>query len=474
MSTQLFITDILKQLKSQYVALIQDAEMLFAEYEMTHAVYERELKRFREAKQQLETIMSFKKNNGYYPTIKDHPDTEAYLKELKNISGKAQDEIEVVEPKVLRGYRKRKKMLYEIADTIIHQTLKEKDASKFVATMVLRAPLPNDQARCPNNEKNKPLYIAALAMCLIRNLAEKNLIDDEHILDKLPPMVPSAENPKIKEPHPSMIDDYIAGVLRPIVIAILIHQIGSYSQEAERLFKGNRYRLLDEGERKQLIEIVYRNSKNYLKYGLGKPDLELFENEGATDYKDALAAYELTEDILENYVKATHPIANILRIPMIYSSFMLSTKPKHEYPLVYKAYDVIQSGINKNIIYAPYANEFLNMVGRFPLGTGLFFIAKDTGQPEKAVVTGLNPPDHTSAIAKQMTRRQIRFDEHSQTLITKDFNIIYEVARRNSDFGSEYFAKQYPNGYIWNPAESWELEIDHKTFWRRDNNLKQN
>ena len=196
---------------------------------------------------------------------------------------------------------------------------------------------------------------------------------------------------------------------------------------------------------------------------------------------DKIITQELNVDLFSKtkiqcirVVKANHGIANILRIPMIYSSFMLSTKPRHEYPIVYKAYDVIKSGIDKNIVYVPYANEFLNMVGKFPLGTGLYFIAKDTGQPEKAVVTGLNPPDHTTAIAKQLTRRQIRFDEHSQSLITQQYNIIYEGARRRSDFGSEYFTKQYPNGYFWNPAESWELEIDHKTFWRRDNNLKSN
>ena len=114
------------------------------------------------------------------------------------------------------------------------------------------------------------------------------------------------------------------------------------------------------------------------------------------------------------------------------------------------------------------------MVGLYPLGSGIFFIAKDSDLPERAVVTGLNPPEPSSAIVKQLTRKQVKFDDHTQVCAGKNSILSNRDARANSRFDAGYFKKQFPNGYFWNPAEVWELDLDHKQFWRRDNSIKKN
>jgi uncharacterized protein (UPF0305 family) len=287
-------------------------------------------------------------------------------------------------------------------------------------------------------------------------------------------MVPSQDAPDQLEPHPKMAQEYRESVILPIIQAVLIHNIGSYSLEADSLYRGNRYRLLEEKERKQLIKIIRDHTINYLHYGLGKPRESEYSRNQADEFELEMQRFELIEEIAKGYTKAQHPIGNLLRIPMIYASFILSTKPKHSFNLIYRAFDILKSGIENEVIYKPYADEFLKMVGRYPLGSGIFFNSKETHLPERAVVTGLNPPKTSSAIVKQLTRRQVQFNDHTQVLVSKEYNIATEEGRANSDFGPEYFKKQFPNGFFWNPAEPWERDIDQERFWRRDNNLKQN
>lgn len=474
MNQQLLITDILKSLKAQYLDLVSDAVSFFRDFEETYLIFEKETQRTKEINKQIETILAFKETNGFYPKIKDQDDTEKYLKELKLLSSTAQERLDHIEPKIIGGYKRRNRMLTEMADTIIEQTLKERDANRFITTMVLRAPLPNDQARCASNEKNKPIYIAALALKLLERLNDEKQLSEPQVVDYVPEKVPSEDNPKEDVYEPEKLEVYKSEVLRPIVFAALIHQLGSYSLNAEEIYRGNRYRLLDEEERKKLIDIIYKSSRDYLKYGLGEPDKNLFNETRPEDYQRAVARYDLVDSILTNYVKSQHALGNILRIPMIYASFLMSTKSRHNYSLVYKAYDIMKSGIEKGVIYPPYTKTFMKMVGKFPMGTGIYFISKETNAPEKGVVIGLNPAKPDSALVKQTTKRQVKYEDHSQTEVTYAYNLFNEEARKNSDFGSDYFKKQFPKGFYWNPAEDWEMDINQKSFWRRDNNTRRN
>ncbi len=474
MASPLFITDVLKQVKNKYLALISDAQQFYAEFDDTVLTYQRELDRLNEAHNQLETIVAFEKANGYYPAIKDQSDTELYLGELQNIVDKSKATVNSLEPKILGGFRRRTLMVNELADIIIENTLNEKDANKFITSLVLRSPLPQSHSRCPSNEKNKPIYIAAWSICLFHQLIKDKLIDDERIVALVPRMIEQADNEEVKEPDPEMLNVYIKEVLRPIVSAALLHQIGSYSLEADSFYKGNRYRLLGDKERQGLISVIFSNTKKYIEFGLGKPDKEAFHNQQAEDYQNAMARYDLMESILDNYIKPSNAMGNLLRIPMIYASFLLSTKPKHDYSIIYKAYDIIKSGIEKDLIHAPFAKVFLKLVGQYPLGAGIYFISKETGQPERAIVIGMNPNEYNSAIVKQITRRQIKYDDFSQALITFEYNLLNDEARKNSDFGAAFYAKQFPRGYTWNPAEVWEIEINQDTFWRRDNAMRKN
>ena len=474
MSQSPFITEVLTDLKQQYVELVDDAKAFYQEYDTLYGLYAKEVARIEEINLQVATIQAYKKEHGVYPQIKDQPNAESYLTELMEIKDKAEHNLRTLEPSVIEGFQRRRKHIQAISDAIIEHVVKEKDLNKFLTTIMLRAPLEQDHTRCANNEKTKPLYVAAMAGKFLMQLADNGLIEDDFILARVPKWVSNKDNPKQQELDPEMLEDFKVYVLQPVVQAALIHNIGSYSIEAERVYCGNRYRALDEPDRKELVRFIYDNTLNYLKYGLGdpavKPDPNLSEEEQELEQE----SYRLLQTFLANYSKALHPLGNVVRIPMIYSSFMLSTKANHNFLILFKAYDILSSGISKAVIHADYAKAFKKMVGRYPLGTGIFFISKETHVPERAVVIGLNPSTPHCAIVKQLTRRQLQFDDHTQVQVSADFNLANEAARKASDFGPKYYKKQFPRGFFWNPAELWERDIDQQRFWRRDNQLKEN
>ncbi|NVK25365.1 MAG: hypothetical protein HWE10_10595 [Gammaproteobacteria bacterium] len=471
MANQKFITDILKSLKSQYQEIIDDAIQFFAEFGSVHAVYSKEIKRLNETNNQLKTIASYKAEHGVYPQIKGYEDTKVYLKELQKIQSRSEQEVAKHEPEIIDGFIRRREKLFIMTDLMLHSLLNDRDASQFIATMMLRAPMPNDKNRCATNEINKPIYIGALSVSLLRRLMDKDAVEDEFIKDLQPQFI-QGEHFITPEYEPEQLERFSKYVLTPILTAALIHNIGSYSPDAAAIYDGNRYKALNEEQRKTLISDIHEHTMNYLMFGLGKPNKENFKSE--EEYFNELDAFQLTKDIIEGYSKSTNPRGNLLRVPMIYASFMLSTKPKHDYLITFKAFDILKSGIDKGVVYKPYAKEFLRMVGLYPLGCGIFFISKDSDVPERAVVTGLNPPDPSSAIVKRLTRKQVKFDDHTQVCASKNSILSNRDARTNSRFDANYFKKQFPNGYFWNPSEVWELDLDHKQFWRRDNSITQN
>lgn len=465
-----FITDLLKSLKLKYQALLDDADQFYRDYHSLYGVYAKETRRIREIEHQLNTIQKYKEEHGVYPQIKDHADAETYLDELARLRNRAEHDLQLVKPEVLNGFERRGQMLEDISRSIANTMLVDKDASQFIATMMLRAPLPNDHLRCLVNEKNKPIYIAALSVSLIKRLTKNNELENDYITSRFPSKI-EIEN-GVKEYDQEQAQKYIDEVLTPVITACLIHNIGSYSPEAEAIYQGNRYQVLEEVDRKQLIAAIHDNTDKYLKYGIGKPSYELYDD--PEKYQQEQDKYALSEAILNGYSQALDPIGNLLRVPMIYSSFMLSTKQQHDFRVSFKAFDILKGGIDKGVVHKDIGTEFLKMVGHYPLGTGIFFISKETKMPERAIVTGLNPPKPSSAIVKQLTRRQVKFDDHTQVCASKDYIVSNEQARRDSDFGTEYYKKQFPKGFFWNPAEPWERDIDHKKFWRRDNNMKSN
>ena len=469
-----FITDLLKSLKVKYQELLDDAIEFYQEYETLYGVYAKEKRRIREIEHQLTTIQNYKEKHGIYPQIKDQPDAEAYLKELDKLKLRAETDLRKVEPEVVKGFDRRSTMLTSISRKIAVMMMEDKDASQFITTMMLRAPLPNDHTRCPTNEKNKPLYIAALSACLVKRLIKNSGLEaalgSDYITSRFPTKV-EIEN-GVKEYNQEQTEVYINEVLTPIITASLIHNIGSYSPDAEAIYQGNRYQVLEEEERKVLIKAIHDNTDNYLKYGIGKPSHADFEEPEL--YQKAVDKYQLIAAILDGYSQSLDPHGNLLRVPMIYSSFMMSTKQKHDFRVSFKAFEILKGGVEKGVVHKEFGEEFLRMVGRYPLGTGIFFISRETKMPERAVVTGLNPPKTSSAIVKQLTRRQVKFDDHTQVCASKGYIISNEEARRDSDFGTEYYKKQFAKGFFWNPAEPWERDIDHQKFWRRDNNIKSN
>ena len=102
MSQALFITDLLKELRSQYLDFLEDAIKFFKEYDGLYGVYAKKTAKIDEVDEQLATINNYKEKHGVYPNIKDQPDCETYINELMKVREKNEFEISsIIKPIIL-------------------------------------------------------------------------------------------------------------------------------------------------------------------------------------------------------------------------------------------------------------------------------------------------------------------------------------------------------------------------------------
>jgi hypothetical protein len=127
----------------------------------------------------------------------------------------------------------------------------------------------------------------------------------------------------------------------------------------------------------------------------------------------------------------------------------------------------------KNGEYNPnFCALFLRMVGRFPIGSGIYFISKETGMIEKGIVSSLFPQNPESPFVKQITRNQLQSLSQTEVIVCKDSNIYFQFVRENSEFDESYFDTRYNAPYVWNANEVWEVQIPALVFWKKDGTLK--
>jgi hypothetical protein len=158
---------------------------------------------------------------------------------------------------------------------------------------------------------------------------------------------------------------------------------------------------------------------------------------------------------------------------MVYASFMLSTKEEYDYRNMYRAYDILKDGMKQGEYNANFYALFLRMVGRFPLGSGIYFISNDTEQIEKGIVSSLFPKNPEEPYVKQITRNHIQSLSQSEVLVVRSTNIYFDSTRENSGIDEAIFTQRYQPPYVWNANEVWEVQVPALVFWKKDGTIKQ-
>lgn len=426
----------------------------------------------------IKTIESYKKEHGKFPKIKGHESTERFLHSLYRNFDKDENASKKIKQKINSERAQRYQELDHLIDNMLDLLDSPKIFSQFLGTIALSTPLPDEKVRCVRNEKFKPIYIAALTVALFDQARCQNSFENEYIKSNIEDIF-TDKTINLNMYHPDLSDDckikYREEILKPIAKASLMQYIGSYSQEAEDIFKGDRYRSLQIDERNQLIEVMANKSKDYIKFGIGIPQKRFDKKDERAEY----LAYESLKnkfmlDVISSLEVNNNELGDLIRIPMVYASFIVSTKPEYEYEVIYDAFDIIKDGGSRGSYNQKYVDLFLKMVGRFPLGSGIFMIAKENNVIERAIVSSLYPQNVDEPICKQITKNQIQSLNQTEVIVSKHANIFFESSRHFSEYDDEHFQQKFDNDFTWNANELWEVQIPAITFWKKDGTIKNN
>ena len=147
--------------------------------------------------------------------------------------------------------------------------------------------------------------------------------------------------------------------------------------------------------------------------------------------------------LLKSAVSPKQGIGNILKVPQIYSSIILSTKPSYNYKLLPKVFKALNQNAEKGICCQSVVTALHRIVGDFPLGFGITYIPQDeegntNDHYEYAIVTQFYPQDAKEPICRTATR-SLKFVSYGQDIvINTTANIHYaETAKKFAQLSKE-------------------------------------
>jgi hypothetical protein len=313
-------------------------------------------------------------------------------------------------------------------------------SAKLLGTIQLLSPTEGKQISA-SNQKSKHLYKAILSLRLLDKLLADGELNNAYVQQR----VEASKGKKaLKDEYHPFRDD----VQLPLLMAALLQDIGTCHPDAQLILKGpegkaDEFRVLDNDERVALLQISYRESLKYVVQGLG---LEKYSGNSKQEREQHLKLEAERQNfvvmLLKNAIKPEHGIGNLLKIPQIYTSVVLSTKSSYAYDTLPKVALVLEKGVEKGIYSKVAVDALLAITGVFPQGFGVTYIPKDSDRQdldryEYAIVTGLYPADIRQPICRMVTRNLTYNVSAQGCIISVDNNLYYPPARKKLEKISE-------------------------------------
>lgn len=300
----------------------------------------------------------------------------------------------------------------------------------------------------PTNEQHKALYKSILTLRLFDQLLMDNTIEDAYIAGFIGDYTPE-QYKDLREIDPPLFKEFKIDVKRAVLTASLLQDIGNYHPEAQQILVGSDgsldpYRTLDIEDRKKLLQINFRETLKYLVDGLGmakyignsKQDRDKFN-------RIEQAKLVFMKSLLKKAIAPKEGIGNLLKIPQIYTSIVLSTKSSYAYKLIPKVYQALNQNAERGHCSQRVVDTFYTITGMFPQGFGVTYIPLDAHgnsleRYEYAIVTHLYPEDPEEPICRIATR-QLTFICYGSDLVVKKTENLYfkESAERLAKISKE-------------------------------------
>jgi len=280
----------------------------------------------------------------------------------------------------------------------------------------------------------KPLYKAVLTLRLVDRLLEHDTIAHKY-LSKYREAASRFRGNRYWR------DKWKTELGRPLITAALLQDIGLQSPAAFTILKGengdlDEFRLLEESQRKDLLKLNYHFTLKYLSEGLGLPKYVGNNKEERDRFVQThKEANEFLQQLVKDAFVSKTGLGEIVKIPQIYVSIVLSTKSDYSRMSLPKGYMLIEQLAKKGGLNKQLAQDFVELVGYFPQGFGITYIpmnekGHEKDQYECAIVVGLNPANPAEPLCKVVTRNQNYITSGTQEIIPKGRNLYFPANRK--------------------------------------------
>lgn len=280
----------------------------------------------------------------------------------------------------------------------------------------------------------KPLYKAVLTLRLVDRLLEHDTIAHKY-LSKYREAASRFRGNRYWR------DKWKIELGRPLITAALLQDIGLQSPAAQTILKGengdlDEFRLLEESQRKDLLKLNYHFTLRYLSNGLGQPNYVGNNKEERDRFNQThKEANEFLLSLVKDAFVSKTGLGEIVKIPQIYVSIVLSTKSDYSRMSLPKGYMLIEQLAKKGGLNKQLAQDFVELVGYFPQGFGVTYIpvnekGQEKDQYECAIVIGLNPANPAEPLCKIVTRNQKYITSGAQEIIPKGRNLYFPANRK--------------------------------------------
>lgn len=347
---------------------------------------------------------------------------------------------ETEESEVLQTQRNERYMgLLSISQSIIdlaegEDFVESNDKSaKFLGTIQLLSPTEGNRVSS-SNEQNKAVYKAVLCLRLLDYLIINGLMNDSYIKKYLSDISPKQYIQFSKHDREAS-SRFTQQVKIPIIMAALLQDIGNYHPKAQDILygkdgKSDPFRTLEIEQRKELLQINYRETLKYLREGIGMPtfvgNTKSERDQFLLDEQDKLSFINL---LLKMSVNPKQTVGNLLKVPQIYTSIILSTKASYNYKVLPQVFQVLNKNAELGACEQKIVDALYKITGMFPQGFGIVYMPHgvfvDQGDCyEYAIVNGLYPENAEHPRCRMATRK-LTFIGHGQNVVVPNDKNLY-------------------------------------------------
>ena len=239
---------------------------------------------------------------------------------------------------------------------------------------------------------------------------------------------------------------FIEQVKLPLVMASLLQDMGNFHPDAQLILLGDSgtsdpYRTLELEERKALLQISYREIQYYITEGLSELNYVGNSKDDKKDFiKNEKDKMVFIKRILKSAISPKLGIGNLLKVPQIYTSIIMSTKSSYNYKVLPKVFNVLNLNAERGACQQAVVDSLYKITGMFPQGYGISYIPKapdnsDMDFYEYAVVSQFYPEIPEEPICRQATRNLAFISFGHDVVVAQQSNLhFHETAKRFSRY----------------------------------------